>query len=150
MGLGTGLGWGTSWSPEVRGVRPRYLGLVALAVGLLCAGLLAAWAAAVPQWGSTTLRDVVLRHLRDEGDPVPSAMRYVRIAGTGGTPLYEVVLVGHFTAKVESRPLGAAVPTGTTLILYVEADNGAVTGMSLSNRPAPELAQLGHVRAVPL
>ncbi len=102
---------------------------------LLVAGLAAAHAAAVPAWGSVTLRDVAVRFLRDQGDPVPGAMRYAR---TGA--VYEVVLVGHFTLPTATRPAGSPAPAGTTLILDVDARSGVIAGLSLSDRPAPELA----------
>lgn len=127
-------------------MRTRHLGLVASAACILCAGVVAAWASAVPRWGRTTLRDVVVRYLRDEGDPVPAGMRYVRTVDANGASRYEVVLIGHFTANTESRPLGAAAPTGTTLFLGIDGRTGAITDMSLSNRPAPELGRLGPVR----
>jgi hypothetical protein len=59
-------------------------------------------------------------------------------------PVYLVQLQGYFSARDASVPPGGKAPTGTYLIIIVDASDGSVTDWGVSNTRA-DLSALGPV-----
>jgi hypothetical protein len=81
------------------------------------------------------------------GEPSPRDLAYIAgsrqqaatLTGaslTGDAPSYVIELHGHFTSS-RGHPRGATAPTGTTMLIVVDAETGAITDWALGNTLTP-------------
>jgi len=110
-----------------------------------------------------TLRSMALAAAARDGDRTPTGIDEVETTHSEAlqlmepgccdgnpvddTPVYVVQLIGSFTAYDAPIPPGAAVPTGTVLIMVVDANTGFGTDVSVRTHPV-NLAAAGPVTAL--
>jgi len=72
------------------------------------------------------------------------------IGGSYGSASGYILVVAHgnFTATDAAIPNGAPVPTGTVMMLVVDATTGQVTDSGIENT-TPDLSTLGPVTSIP-
>jgi hypothetical protein len=100
---------------------------------------------------------IALRSAADAGDEHPSLVQHtagphdlaVKIGSFGNrvfdsTRCYLIAVRGSFVFNNVSRPVGAAAPRGTVMIMYIDVRTGAHMGRGLGDR-YPELEKLGPV-----
>lgn len=119
---------------------------------------------AIPSWGHTSLVTLAERQATLWHDAHPSRAVYRNSVrglanavlsgdGVGGSriPVYVVVLRGHFIGGTSvSIPAGARPPRGRFLSLVVDARNGHVLDVGISNWFYGSLNQLGALRTLSL
>lgn len=100
-----------------------------------------------PQTAPAVLAKLARQFSALNGEPSPSHLAYIAgsrkqaatLMGTSLTadaPSYIVELRGHFTSS-RGRARGAAAPTGTTMLIVVDAVTGAITDWGLGNGLPP-------------
>jgi hypothetical protein len=104
------------------------------------------------------LRALALHASQVNGDSAPQSIQYVRTtrsriaAFTGRSraadaPVYVIQLQGHFDGAYASVPHGHARPSGTTMIIVVNARTGQVTDAGITKKAA-NLSAFGHLAAI--
>lgn len=100
-----------------------------------------------PQTAPTVLAKLARQFSALNGEPSPRHLAYIAgsrkqaatLMGTSLTadaPSYIVELHGRFTSS-RGHPRGAAAPTGTTMLIVVDAVTGAITDWGLGTDLAP-------------
>jgi hypothetical protein len=103
---------------------------------------------------STGLRALALHASVVNGDRAPQQLAYVKttrskIAALTGNrrgpdaPVYVIEMQGHFDGAYASVPHGHARPSGTTMIIVVNARTGQVTDAGITSK-ATNLSAFGH------
>jgi hypothetical protein len=101
-----------------------------------------------------SLRMLALHASKVNGDSAPQGVQYVKtmrskIAAFTGhrpgkdMPVYLIQLRGHFNGAYASVPRGHARPSGTTMIIVLDARTGQVTDAGITHTPA-DLSALGR------
>jgi len=104
-------------------------------------------AALTPQAAPIVLAKLARQFSALNGEPNPRDLAYIagsrqqgatlmRTSLTADAPSYIIELHGHFTS-CRGHPRGAAAPTGTTMLIVVDAATGAITDWALGNALTP-------------
>ncbi len=140
-------------------------GLIAVPLGAAIAVPLtqtSAAGAAIPAAAISHVQAVAKWWAKESGDPSPVQMTVVATTHAralssatpadttpyvpADTPVYLVLMKGHFTAPGGMAPQGARPPTGTYLYLIIDARKYGVMDLGLRLKPSPvSPASLGHV-----
>ncbi|MDQ6777031.1 MAG: hypothetical protein M3071_12640 [Actinomycetota bacterium] len=110
---------------------------------------------------ASQIRTIALNFATAAGDPTPTSIEYVastraaanqalyggKLQGdpTANDPSYVIVQQGSFREDHAPRPPQASVPTGSVLVVVVNASTGQMTDLSLGQTTPSSLASLGTV-----
>lgn len=134
------------------------LAVAAAAAGALTVAIVPDSSAASPRLSESQIRSIALGFASSFGDPTPSSVEYVQnrrdqvvhVAFGATVPdarLVDLIVVrGHFVLDGVPRPLGAPAPTGSCLLLVIDAATGQLTDLGVQDR-LPNVSSLGHLIA---